>query len=194
LIDFLLNFFGQVKHEIFFWKKVRHQRNFQKIRSLAILGAESVFRGESGSCGDCTVPTGTRFTFLNRFTKRKKTEKIMAQTHLYFGCRDMRQRSPIERAFALVKDERISYRKAAKACGVSYGAIQRALVAVHDNRPFGQLGHPRLLSDDQLEGFDQALDSEIRAKKRVKYTDARRLVCLFLFLLLLVVCKVSYFL
>lgn len=105
----------------------------------------------------------------------------MSQSCYYFGHSDLRSKTPIERAIALHRYNNISFRNAAKACGVSVGAIQRALEAVKENREIGQIGRPRLLSTAQQESFDVDLEASIRPGKRVKYDDARKLVRFFPF-------------
>ena len=103
----------------------------------------------------------------------------MAQYHYFLGRSDIRSKDPVERAIALHKENGVSYRNAAATCGVSVGAIQRALKAVEENREIGQIGHPRLLSTEQQQNFDQSLEASLRPNKRVKYEDARQVVTIF---------------
>ena len=100
----------------------------------------------------------------------------MSKSRYFFGRSDFRSLTPIERAISLVRDNKISFRKAANTCRVSVGAIQRALKAVEDHREIGQIGHPRLLSSTQQAAFDENLEASIQPNKRVKYDDARQLV------------------
>ena len=103
----------------------------------------------------------------------------MSLSRYFFGKREYRELTPIEKAVRLVRSEHLSQRTAAETAGVTRGALQRAMKALDEQREIGQIGRPRLLSATQQEAFDEALDVSLNPKKRVKYEDARQLVRTF---------------
>ncbi len=81
------------------------------------------------------------------------------------------------KAAKLVKDKQASYRKAAKVCGVSVGAIQRAVRALKNNREIRVVGRPKLLSKEQSDELARLVTEADEKQTPLDYRQFQQAVC-----------------
>lgn len=85
--------------------------------------------------------------------------------------------SPERRAVWLHQEHGISQTRAALEEGISRGALQRAIVAISENRETGKSGRPQLLSNDDESPLKAKTQQRSSGRAATKPTEILEEVC-----------------
>jgi hypothetical protein len=91
---------------------------------------------------------------------------------------EFRELEDIEKAIKLHNEHQVSIRDAAATCGVKKSALERALKAVKEGRPWGVHGRPRLLSLVEEERLAFLVEEADEKQEPMTFRRFQEVVCL----------------